>query len=255
MKIRIILAALFGLMASACDPSGSQMTLEQLLEKNAEARGGAAAIENVQSIAIEALIEEPAFTLTGDYVATRDGWMRIDVYANDTRVFTEALGPDGGWQMFDDGSVADLSTEGEAALHRGVAGNLFGLHELPNRGYTLTLVGETTRNEKPYWEIEKIAPDGFSEHVFIDPDTFLVAIEIQTSALHPDLDSTETRQETFALNYSETAGVLFAEKSEKRNIDTGEVMQTVTVNNRRINEPVDAAHFARPAPDATNQGG
>ena len=250
MTGRITLIGLMILLASACSPNTPSMTLDELLNRHTQARGGAAAIESVNSITIEALIVEPEFTLTGNYVATRDEWMRIDVYADGVRVFSEALGPDGGWQMFGDGTVADLSPGGAEALYRGVAGNLFGLHELPAMGFELALVGKTPRNTGSYWEIEKTSPDGFSEHIFIDPDTFLIASEVQTSALHPDIDATETRQEDFSSDYRVTAGVLFPEKSEKRNIDTGEVMQTVTVNSRRVNAPVDPAHFARPATES-----
>jgi hypothetical protein len=72
--------------------------------------------------------------------------MRIDVFAGEDRVFTEALGPEGGWQMFGDGTIADLSEDGDAALRRGVIANLYGLHELPALGYTLNFLGASERN-------------------------------------------------------------------------------------------------------------
>ena len=245
---RIVLGGLSVLLA-ACAPSEPTKNLEWLLARHAEARGGAEAIEKINSIEVVGLITEPEFTVEGHYFATRAGWMRIDVFAEGTRVFTEALGPDGGWQMFGDGRVEDLSPGGKEALARGIAGNLFGLHELENIGYTLALIGKTERHGGVFWEVEQTAPDGFSEHIFIDPDTFVVASEIETSALHPDIDSTQTRQETYYSDYAETAGVLFSEKSEKRNMDTGEVMQTVVIKSRRVNGPIDPVHFLRPTPE------
>ena len=117
------LATLLFVVITACAPKPApEMTLERLLDAHADARGGKAALENLQTMTVDLEIIEPDFTVTGHYRASRDGQMRIDVYAGDQRVFTEALGPDGGWQMFDDGEVADLSPDGDAALQRGIIG-------------------------------------------------------------------------------------------------------------------------------------
>ncbi|WDI30195.1 hypothetical protein PUV54_09505 [Hyphococcus flavus] len=247
MHVRIAFSILISIIFTACSPA-SEITLETLIDRNAEARGGKEAIESIRNVDIELLIVEPSFTVTGHYRATREGFMRIDVFAEGNRVFTEALGPDGGWQMFNDGEVADLSPGGDAALKRGVIGNLYGLHELPGLGYKLELVGSAERNGSAFWEVERTAPDGFSEHLFFDKDTFLQASSVETSALHPDLDSTEVRQESFILSYEEIDGVLFRSKSETRNLENGELMQTTTVTARTLNvDNIDASQFSRPA--------
>jgi len=82
-------------------------------------------------------ITEPGFTVRGDYVATREGYMRIDIYSGD-----EALGPDGGWQLLQGETVStDLSADEERALRRGLIGNLYGLHKLAGLDYELSLAG------------------------------------------------------------------------------------------------------------------
>ena len=243
------LAGVAALFLAACSNVEPEMDLDRLLKLHTDARGGADAIENVSTLKVSLDIVEPAFTVSGEYVATREGYMRIDVFADGARVFTEALGPGGGWQMFGDGTVAGLTPEGEAALLRGLHGNLYGLHELPNLGFSLSLVGKTEFAGAQYWTVEQIAPDGFSQHVFIDPDTFLIAGDRRTTALHPDIDATQTNQELFHTDYQETAGVLFSERSETKNIDTGELMQSTTVTSRLVNEEVDSSIFSRPAAD------
>ncbi len=238
-------AALTALAFAGCAPAPA-MTIERLLDAHAEARGGKQALENIRTIIVDLEIVEPDFTVTGRYRASRDGQMRIDVYAGEDRVFTEALGPDGGWQMFGDGEVADLSPDGDAALQRGVIGNLYGLHELPALGYELTLIGESKRNGGQFWEVEQTAPDGFSVHLFFDKDTFLITSTVATSALHPDIDSTEVRQETFNSGHREIEGVVFSHKSETRNLDTGEIMQETTVTARQVNAVLEPGQFDRP---------
>lgn len=67
-----------------------------ILAAHAEARGGAAAIEAIQSIAIRLTIDE-GWVLEDHYRATRAGEMRIDVFAEGERVFTEALHQGSAW--------------------------------------------------------------------------------------------------------------------------------------------------------------
>lgn len=69
---------------------------------------------------------------------------------------------------------------------------------------------------------------------------------IETSALHPDIDSTEVRQETFQSDYREAAGVMFSNFSEKKNLDTGDIMQTDIVKSRSVNTTIDPQIFKRP---------
>lgn len=249
--MRHALSALLLLIVTACGEAPEQNalpSLEDLLVRHTEARGGAEAIEGVRNVRVELEIIEPDFTVTGIYVATREGYMRIDVFAGGQRVFTEALGPDGGWQMFGDGRVADLSADGHSALVRGVAANLFGLHERVALGYSLELFGEITHGGKAYYELEEVAPDGFSKRLYMDPVSYQITRDLETSALHPDIDATRQRQETISMDFraSGDGEPVYSNKQETRDIDTGELMQTATITSRAINGPFDASRFSRP---------
>ncbi|MGD8681027.1 MAG: hypothetical protein PVJ33_11715 [Lysobacterales bacterium] len=247
MKNTRLAYALLAVCLAGCSASGAPMTLKRLVAANTEARGGAEAIENVHAVEFELEITEPGFTVAGHYRATREGFMRIDIFAGGERVYTEAVGPDGAWQMRKDETVGTPETEAGAAIkRRGIVGNLYGLHELAGLGYTLTFEGARTIAGKDYWVIEKRAPDGFSETVFLDKSSNLDVREVDTSALHPDLNPAKERFETMRLDYRPTAGVLFVRKSEKRNLATREVVQTVLVKSVRVNPTLDEALFQRP---------
>lgn len=223
------------------------MTLARLVAANTKARGGAATIANVHSVAFELEITEPKFTVSGRYIATRDGFMRIDILAGGERVYTEALGPDGAWQMRKGETVGSPESEaGAATLRRGVVGNLYGLNELRGLGYSLAFVGFETLDGQEYWTLETTAPDGFSDTLYLDKRTWLVARKIDTSALHPDVDATEKRFETLELDYRPTAGMEFARRSEKRDLDTGAIVQTVLVKSVTVNPAIDESIFRRP---------
>lgn len=242
--ISCLLAALLLVGCQADD----RVSLGELIERHTESRGGKQAIENVNSLRLRLEITEPGFAVRGDYVAARDGYMRIDIYSGNDRVFTEALGPDGGWQLLQGTTTStDLSEDGERALKRGLIGNLYGLHELSNFGYELSLAETDTRNAENFWAIDQVVPDGYSKRLFMDKSSFLITREIETSALHPDLDSVKMQMETHFADFEAFAGVLFPRLTEKFDTVTGQVVQTVVVKETDINPTVDATEFERPS--------
>ena len=236
------------LLIAACDTGDAQLTADDVIAKHIEARGGADAIESIRSVKIDLEIVEPEFTVTGTYVADRRGWMRIDVFAEGTRVFTEALGPDGGWQMFGDGEIADLSPDGYSALIRGVRSNLYGLHELEQFSYRHEWVGETEIEDRAVIELQQIADDGFSKQLYFDLESWFVVADAETSALHPDIDSTQEPQITYYSEFVMQDGIRFSNRTDVINMDSGEEMQTTRVTNRELNPDLEEEIFKRPAP-------
>ncbi len=242
--VRLLMACslvwLFGCQAT---PS----PLDALLKGNADARGGAAAIESIESIRIALEITEPAFTLRGDYRATRDGFMRIDVYAGEERVFTEALGPQGGWQ-WPQGAAATLplSGEGRQALERGRDSNLYGLHELPKLGYRLELLGRVALHGEERWLLSVQAPDGFQRYIYLDPESSLQVASSEVSALHPDVDPGRERSETSYSDFQVTAGVLFPRMIHKRRMADGLELQRTRITRIEINPVLRPEAFSEP---------
>lgn len=225
----------------------SEPSMDRLLERHTEARGGMAAIEAIASLQITLQIEEPTFSVRGEYVATRAGNMRIDVYAGDERVFTEALGPDGGWQWHQDAATAeDLSAEGKRALRRGLIENLFGLHELAGLGYGLRNLGPVEMDDRAFWLVELEAPDGYVKKLYLGAETCLVEREIEHGSLHPDLDPARTRRMTIHSDFAATDGVVFPGTSRTVDLETGTVVQSTSISRIRVNEPIRESMFVRP---------
>lgn len=223
------------------------MDLDELLRRHTLARGGAEAIESVHSMQVTLQIEEPSFTVRGEYVATREGYMRIDIHDDEGPVFTEALGPDGGWQVHHpDGIVEDLSEEGEQALRRGLTRNLYGLHELPLLGYTLHHHGPLSRDDDDFWVLEVVAPDAHIEYLYLGAESFLVERELEKSALHPDADPADIRQLTLRDDFRRIAGVVFAYRARTIDLDRDVVVQSTLIDRIRLNETLDETRFRRP---------
>ena len=82
--MKYAVAAAFGLILLGCVKSlpDQRDELQHIVRMNTLARGGSEAIEAVHALRLEVRIQEPSFVLTGTYVATRTGYVRVDVYAH-----------------------------------------------------------------------------------------------------------------------------------------------------------------------------
>jgi hypothetical protein len=130
-------------------------------------------------------------------------------------------------------------------LRRGLERNLHGLHELPGLGYELALEPD---DDADHWLIIETDPAGHTRELHIDRATGLIAAAIETKALHPDVDPTETRQETRFGGWQEHGDVLIVTDSVTRDMATGEVISRVQVTAVEVNPAVDAGHFRAPVP-------
>lgn len=244
IMLMAFLLAVSGAHAGATSDRGK---LAEIIGLHTAARGGAEAIEAVRAIEVELHIVEPTFEVDGVYRATRDGKMRIDVYMNDERVFSEGYDGARGWQLPGGETVGkDMVAEGEAALRHGIAGNLYGLHEMASLGHSLKYIGTEAIDGVEYQIIDLVYAEGTVLRHYIDPRTWLVSRTRDERALHPDIDLTVRRFETIVSEYVEVAGVTKAHGTQKRDLDSGEIVQTTMVKKLTINPEIDQALFERP---------
>ncbi len=235
--MRALFAILIFVLLQGCAAGpGSPHTLQQVLDQHAAAQGGRAAIESVETLQIDLAIKEPPFVLVARYSASRDGRMRIDVYSDDIRVFSEGFNGRNGWQWpgGTDQPVA-MSAAGEAAVKRGIVGNLFGLHERPALGYDLRYISIEDVGEMRFHVIESTSPDGFVERFYIDADTGHLAQKREISSLHPDTDPVEQAYVTHFSDYRVVEGRWFSFRSEKRPPDRDDAVQTVILTSVTLN--------------------
>jgi hypothetical protein len=217
-----------GVGAAGADPA----RLDELLSLNAKARGGKARFEALRALRLELQLEEATFEVKGIYVATKDGYMRVDIYSGDRRVFTEALGPQGGWQWREgDGEVSRLTDVAEGALRRGLVSNLYASYQWPEQGYRLSLVEERKEESgsAPAPVLIAEESDGFTRQLRIDPSTHRVDRAYETSALHPDLDPAKTAQYSVTREWMTVEGIDIPRSIEKIDEASGEVIQRSTV--------------------------
>ncbi len=221
----------------AATPREGSPTLAELVERNTAAMGGRKAIEATRSVTYHLRIQEPSFTVEGDYVADREGRMRIDVYADGKRVYTEARDGKDSWQMGQDGVAQTSSGPGAAALWHGTQfpGKLLGLHEMAAHGHTLEPAGDETLDGTLYHVIKLTYSDGFTTWLYLDSRTSLIARQRDERALHPDADPAVKWVETRMEDYRPVEGVMRPRTSRQIDLRTGATVQTATVTSIEVN--------------------
>ena len=236
---------LIGSLFVSCRPS--DLDLDQVITRHAEARGGAAALEAVERVRVELHLTEADFEVDIVYQAMRPDQARVDVQMDGQTVFTEAYDGSVAWQQSGAGSPPSRNNaEGTAALRRGAIGNLHGLHELRALGHQLALLERTDIDGVRYYPVRVTYDDGHEEHFYIDPDTFLTARQRQVHALHPDVDLTEIWKEDQLSDYRNVDGVLHSFQETSLDLNTGDVVQRTEIRHIEINPPLDPTLFKMP---------
>lgn len=222
-------------------------TLEDVIALHTEAVGGRQAMERVESVQFELTIVEPQFQVNGVYRADRELRMRIDVYADGKRVFTEAYDGREAWQMGADGAPQNVSAQGAAALRNGVLlpGKLFGLHQQRLVGNELQFLGREQVDDTDYYVIGLTTATKDHSRLYINPANWLIERARVRKALHPDVDATVRWLETRYYDFRETAGVLRSYNSVEVDLESGNVVQSTTVQKITTNPALEDSLFRR----------
>lgn len=215
-------------------------TLNTAVAQNLTARGGRAAVERVQALALQLDLVEPKFALQADYLANRRGCMRIDVYAGDKYLQSEGVSSEGGWQVSAGESPLRPQPEGgTATLVHGIdnPARIIGLDEFQARGHRLTYSGVEGLGGASYDRIDALYKDGYAAAIYLDRTTHLIARMRETKPMHLAIDPTKLFIETQFSDYRMVEGVMFPFFSREVNWKTGEELGHTTVRAITVNAP------------------
>lgn len=234
------------LVAAGAGCSRAPISVEEIINRNTEARGGLQAIESVHSVAIDLHIVDPGFAVDGSYRAARPGKMRIDVNAGGKHVYTEAFDGRRGWQWKGKGTeTVEESPKATAALRHGVElpGNLYGLHELRSRGHRIALTGREEIDGVNYYVLQLTLADGYVTTLYVDPNSWLITRRRDVRALHVDVDPTATTIEQQMSDFRKVAGVMFPFANTETDLKTGKVLESTMIRGLTVNPAIDNRIF------------
>jgi hypothetical protein len=208
--------------------------------------GGRVAIEAVQSVEVALHVKDPGFEVDGLYHAARPGRMRIDIMSDGKPVYMERFDGEKAWQWNGKEEKEEGATP-TAALRHGVElpGNLFGLHEVQQRGHRLELSGREKIDGVEFYVLRMTFADGDETQLLIDPATWRITRRRDVRALHPDVDATKTTIESRKSDWRQVDGVWFAFASQDVDLKTGKVLERTRLKEIRLNPPIDASSFTK----------
>jgi hypothetical protein len=240
--------ALLGAGASACmtrQIGPGPAALDEVVRRNTLARGGAAALDRMRSIAVDVEIIEAGQTLNGHYAASTNGLVRIDVYAGGNLVGAEGIDAQGVWILGSDGPQPSVATGAANALLHGAHNHLFGWHRFGELGHILALMPPSTLDGVTHHVVEIRYSTGHVSYFYVDPVTSQAVRRRDERAYHPDVSSTRQRVESRSMDFQSVDGVIAAHRNEDYDLDSGRLLSVNRVLSRRINPPLAANHFDR----------
>jgi hypothetical protein len=243
----ILPAALMFAAAAADVPP----TAELVIARTTAAVGGERNLRALSNLRLVAEWTENGTAFRGDYRATRDGRMRIDVYVDGSRVFSEGIDSGGAWEQR--GPSSAPASVGEAprnALAHRIAYRFDGIWFAREHGRTVTLAGRERVDEVDYQVVKLGFPDGFETYFYVNPATWLIERQRDRRAYHPSNDATRITVETVSSDFRPLCGVQFARASRDVNLATGATLSASRVVEARCNVADDQLDISRPATEA-----
>ncbi len=226
-------------------PSTPQQDLATLLEKSRVAMGGDR-LAQVKSVDYRLRLEEDGRVFHGHYRAVAEGKMRIDIFVNGSRVFTEAYNGRHAWQcMADSTTIEQSSPEGAAALRHGLElpGHFLTFLDMRGRGHRIALDGYENLGGRSCPVLLVTLADGHQAWYVLDPESGMVLKKRSFRALHPDADPEKKWLETRFSDFRAVDGIPRAFSSIQVDLKTGAVLQTVTLEQVSFNQAVNPALF------------
>ncbi|MEX0342097.1 MAG: hypothetical protein AB3N06_05885 [Erythrobacter sp.] len=246
------LLALSLLAQSGCsgsvEPADPNARAFEILDRHVAAVGGEVAFANRENMRTLVEITEQGALMRGDYRAARDGRMRIDVYYDGKRFFSEGIDAQGAWQQAGEGApVEKVTGEPAARLRRGIDARFETLADSARKGQSVRYVGPRDRESETMDAVEIVGIDGHRRTYFFERDTGLATRMQEREALHPDADPTETDEEEIRTNFRSDCGILQPGETRVFDMQTGEELQSTRLVSTRCNLPEYDLDLGRPA--------
>ncbi|MCL4818861.1 MAG: hypothetical protein KJ067_06955 [Vicinamibacteria bacterium] len=236
--------ALLALAGAALLAPASAQTLDEILAKNLEARGGADKIKAVKTMRITGrMTVGPGLEAPVVMEFKRPARMRMD-FTFQGMTGTQAFDGKGGWQVMpfqgnpnpEPMSPDDIKDAEEQADIDGP------LVDWKAKGHSVELVGKEKVEGTDAWKLKITMKGGDVRHVFLDADAYL---EIRGEGKRK-IRGTEVETEQTISDYKEVGGLVMPHAFEGG--PKGSPMrQKITVDKIELDVDIDDARFAMPA--------
>jgi outer membrane lipoprotein-sorting protein len=237
------LLAVFALAVLAAAPSSAQ-TLDEILAKNLEARGGLEKIKALQSVRMTGTMTVgPGMEAPFVIEQKRPNLMRME-FTLQGMTGVQAYDGKTGWQLMPFGGRKDPEPIPEDQMKQVEEQADFDgpLVDYKAKGNKVELVGKDKVEGSDAWKLKVTLKNGDIRYIYLDADQFL---EIRTEG-KTTIRGTEVEGEATIGDYKEVNGVMmpFAVESGQKG---GPQKMKMTIKEAVANVPLDDARFKMPA--------
>jgi hypothetical protein len=241
----LVLDSIYGLTG------GFGRVVDGLIARNVEARGGADAWRNVDSLRMTGRMDlGQGMHVPYTIEQKRPGKMCIE-FMFDSELATQCVTGDSGWKVlpFMGRTRPEPMTDMEyrdMADAAGIDGLLF---DAARRGHEVSFVGEETIDGRDVYKLEVVLPRGAKRWIYLDAET----------ALEVKLDTIRTRNgrqhliETWYSDWREQDGLLIPHRQDSKAEGESET-HWLTVDSVAVNPPIDDDRFNIPLPVGAGSG-
>jgi hypothetical protein len=228
----LALSGALGAMASIRSANAAaDLSLDQVIERHTQARGGKARLDRVQAQAVDMQIMEKGKVIQARYRCDKSPAYRIDIYDGGKHAFCEGLDAQGTWIWPGDQPQARQGIEdGKRAGLEGIQFNLYGLHAFPALGNRLSLDGREEIAGVNYYVVRVDLKYGDPAFLYIDPQNWMIARRREIRAFHPDMDNSKRHLESQFTDFRDVDGVMSSFLQHQVDLATGAITQVTIID-------------------------
>ncbi len=221
--------------------SAQDLTLEQILQKNEDALGGAEVLQNIKTLKLINSIDERKNT----YYLKRPDCMYSETAIGESSITTAECGTTV-WLYNPRGEkpLQTLKRQSAVSFESNVASTIFWLAGFRAAGYSVELAGKEAVKDAPAYKINVISKSGSVTTYYIDAETFLPArIFSKSKSVGMDLEI-----DRYPADYRKVDGIVFAHSFHviSKLGDLGEQSRQEIYEDISVNIPVEDSLFEMP---------
>ena len=230
-------------------PTGTDATVDgvvEIISRNTNALGGQTALDSVQTMIKRSLIVEGDYRDIAVFATDRKGRMRVDIFADDQRVFAESYDGESAYQWNPKDGQSAASERGTVALSHTpqLPNHIFRLKDLVANGHTLELLGHEEIDGADYSALKLTLSDGFENYLWADSKSGFVTRVRNTRALHVDIDDEEKVIETRISDFRQVRDIVHPHSVVEVDLRTGEKLVEVSLLSVELNKELPSNYFS-----------
>ena len=242
MRKTLVLAAalLFAMSSFAAD-----LTVDDILAKNAEARGGMEKLRAVKSLRFSGKMAMMGMEAPITLSQVRPDKMRME-FTLQGMTGVQAYDGTTGWMIMPFMGKKDAEAmSGDMLKEVKEQADIDGpFIDYAKKGHKVELLGKADVEGTPAYKVRLVTKDGTESTVYIDAETFL---QVKTEAKRK-MQGQEIESQTVFGNYQEVDGLLIPFSIEMSPKANPAQKQSITIEKAEINTALDDAIFKMPAP-------